>query len=133
MWTLITGLFGKISWKAVAILGILGGLSFMGYRAYTYHLEQLEDARVAERQAVILEQTQLMQAREGVLLEQANIEKLKVEIIVAEQKVQVKKLERMLLVEHDLNRLLQAKPGLILKRVNAGTEAAMKELAEATQ
>jgi len=39
----------------------------------------------------------------------------------------------MLLVEHDLDRLLQRKPGLILPRVNKGTEDYFKALEAATQ
>ena len=49
--------------------------------------------------------------------------------LVLERK-KVKDLERMLLVEHDLDRLLQAKPGLILPRVNKGTQDVLKRLEE---
>ena len=45
----------------------------------------------------------------------------------------VSNLQRQLLIDHDLDRLLQRKPGLILPRVNRGTEEVLKELEEITQ
>lgn len=133
MWTMLLGFFGKVPWKAVAVLGVLAGIAFMGYRAYSYHLDMVEQARIDERNAVVIEQNQFRELNEAILLEKANIDKLKVEVTLAEEKIKVKQLERMLLVEHDLNRLLQAKPDMILKRANTGTEAVFKELKEVTE
>ena len=42
------------------------------------------------------------------------------------------KLERMLLIDHDLDRLLQAKPNLIINRVNKGTDEVFSKLEDIT-
>ena len=49
-----------------------------------------------------------------------------------EYKNKVEGIEEKLKVEHDLNKLLQAKPEMILKRVNVGTELALKDIEEAS-
>jgi hypothetical protein len=46
--------------------------------------------------------------------------------------IELDKLKKQLLIEHDLDRLLQRKPVLILNRVNAGTVGVYTELEELT-
>lgn len=50
-----------------------------------------------------------------------------------DERIATAELERKLLIEHDLHRLLQARPQMILDRVNRGTAEVFQELEEITR
>lgn len=58
-------------------------------------------------------------------------ERLRKEVEAERQKAT--DLRRMLLIDHDLDRLLQRKPGLILPKVNDGTQELFDEVEELTK
>jgi len=115
---------------AIIILSMVGwGIK----KAYNYHLDQIDKAVVAAELEASVSRTNAVRAvQEGLLAQsKANREALEKEIQV--EKERVSDLRRMLLIEHDLDRLLQSKPGLILNIVNEGTEEYYQELEDITQ
>lgn len=120
-----------IKWVAIVVaLGIVGkGLHF----TWNWHLTEVENAIENTKKDLIADQNELiikveLQAKEKNRLERERIQKeLKVE------RAKVNDLRRMLLIDHDLDRLLQRKPGLILTRVNKGTEQYFADLEEITK
>jgi hypothetical protein len=102
-------------------------------KGYEYHLDQIDFAVNAAKTSLVLEQNALQKEREESLRAESIREKKVIETALKVERAKVTDLQRMLLINHDLDKLLQAKPGLILTRVNAGTEAYFKELEEATQ
>jgi hypothetical protein len=126
-------------------LGIITGLKWAGgiailltiayglNAAKNYHLDQIDKAVLAAQSAFALEQDELLRNREVELREEARAEKLKIEQELKVERAKVTDLRRMLLIDHDLDRLLQRKPGLILIRVNKGTQEYFEELEKITQ
>jgi len=111
----------NIPWKFIGYTAIGIGL-FWGYQKVSnYYEEQLALAESRGRDAVIIMQQEAIRQREEELEIINKAERKKLEIKIQIEKKKVDKLEKMLLVDHDLERLLQAKPNLILTRVNKGT------------
>ena len=123
------GIKGVFKW----IAGIVSGILYAGNAIYNYHTNQIQAAVTAALDDVALTQQELRDEVEEELrgLAEADIEAIRQELKA--ERARSKDLERMLLVDHDLDRLLQRKPGLIITRVNAGTEAYAERLREATQ
>ena len=120
-----------VKWSAIVVVaGLLAtGAKFV----YNYHLDQIIRAENTVKIELALEQGRFVQKMEEELRESSLAEKKIVEAKLKVEREKVDNLQRMLLIDHDLDRLLQRKPGLILPRVNAGTEAYYKALEEATQ
>lgn len=122
---------GIVKW--VAIAGIVSSLMYAGKNMYEYHLDQI-DLAVTKAQLVSNEQARIIATeREQFLRDKAKEERAIIEAELIIQRNRSNDLQRMLLIEHDLDRLLQRKPGLILPRVNTGTENVLRELEELTQ
>jgi len=122
----------NIPWKAMLAVGV-GILLFWGFQqTKSFYLEQLKLAENRGRDAVLLVQKEAIRQREEELSIISKEEKKQLEIKIQKEQKKVDKLEKMLLVEHDLERLLQAKPGLILSRVNKGTVEYNNQLKEIT-
>lgn len=122
---------GIVKW--VAIAGIVSSLMYAGKNMYEYHLDQI-DLAVTKAQLVSNEQARIIATeREQFLRDKAKEERAIIEAELIIQRNRLNDLQRMLLIEHDLDRLLQRKPGLILPRVNTGTENVLRELEELTQ
>lgn len=119
--------------KWTIILAIVGILATGIKKGYEYHLDQIDTAVNAAKVELVLAQNELQREREDRLRIESIKEKKLIEEQLKVERAKVTDLQRMLLIDHDLERLLQRKPGLILTRVNAGTEAYFKELEEATQ
>lgn len=124
-------IISSLKWLGIGggILGIIYGLNAI----HNWHLSQIDQAVNNTKLEIVLQQEQAASIRENEL---RNIAKAEREAIEQELKVErdkAKNLERMLLIDHDLDRLLQKKPGLILIRVNEGTEQVLNELGELTQ
>lgn len=119
--------------KWVVIGSIFAGLTFGAKSIYNYHLNEINEAVQQTQVRIVLEQEQLRKEFEKELLEKSRLEKENIQKELKFERKKVTDLQRMLLIDHDLDRLLQRKPGLILTRVNSGTEEVLKELEELTQ
>ena len=119
--------------KWVAIAGIVSGVLYAGNRIYEYHLDQIDVAVNTAKVEQSLELNEITREREVVLREVAAQDRAKIEKKLAAERNKTDKLERMLLIDHDLDRLLQRKPETILRLVNKGTADYFKELEELTQ
>ena len=116
--------------------GIILILSMLGWgvkKVYDYHLDQIDKAVVAAELEASVARTNAVRAVQEGLLAQAKADREALEQEVQIEKSKVTDLRRMLLIEHDLDRLLQSKPGLILNIVNEGTEEYYQELEDITQ
>jgi hypothetical protein len=125
------GIGSVVKWIAIASIVTAIGVGIS--KGYEYHLDQIDQAVNTAKIELALEQTRLSEIRENELRESARIEREAIEAELVQERRKVNNLQRMLLVEHDLDKLLQSKPGLILPRVNKGTEDYFKELEEITQ
>lgn len=119
--------------KWVAIAGIVSSILYAGNRIYEYHLDQIDNAVNTAKLETAVRLQEAVTIRDKALREQSReeLELIEKELII--ERAKVTDLRRMLLIDHDLDRLLQRKPGLILTRVNKGTEEVLKELEEITQ
>ena len=125
------GIADGIKWFAIlAIVSSVGyGIKWM----YDKHLDAIDDAVNTALLVEAQERATIIRNVTDTLREQNNQEKERLEEQLAVSRAKVSDLQRMLLIDHDLDRLLQEKPGLILPRVNKGTEEAIKDLEELTQ
>lgn len=119
--------------KIGGVVLALSGIIFAGYKVREYHLNAIDEAVNTAKLELAVETQKAVDKRERELNEKARLEREAMEAELAKEKRRVSDLQRMLLIEHDLDRLLQRKPGLILPRVNKGTEQYFKDLEEATQ
>ena len=128
---MIFGIGSAIKW--IAIAGIVASIGYGLNRIYEYHLDQIDTAINTVKIEMAIEQNELIHTREKELREISAKDKKRIEIELRVERAKVTDLRRMLLIDHDLDRLLQRKPGLILPRVNKGTEDYFKRLEEITQ
>lgn len=119
--------------KWVAIAGIVSTMAYGLNRVYEYHLDQIDAAVNTVKVEMALEQNELINTREKELRQESALEKERIEVELRVERAKVTDLKRMLQIDHDLDRLLQRKPGLILPIVNKGTAKYFKELEEITQ
>lgn len=120
-----------VKWGAITL--IVSTLAYGIKRGYEYHLDQIDAAVNMAKIEFVLEKEQALNEREDQLRELAKLDREAIEVQLRAERNKIKDLRKLLLIRHDLDRLLQEKPGLILPRVNAGTQAYFKELEEATQ
>ena len=125
------GIGSMVKWGA--ILAIVSMLTLGVKRGYEYHLDQIDQAVVSAQREIAIASAKTITAREKELRTLSREDKEVIEQELKIERAKVTDLQRMLLVDHDLDRLLQRKPGLILPRVNKGTEDYFKSLEEATQ
>jgi len=125
------GIGTAVKWGAIIILvGAIGA----GIKAgYNYHLDEIDEAVNTAALEFAVDKQAALDAREDELRELAQADREEIEQKLVAERARVNDLQRMLLIDHDLDRLLQRKPGLILPRVNKGTEAVLLELEELTQ
>lgn len=119
--------------KWFAILGIITALGASIKIGVNYHLDQIDKAVNNAKLEFAVEKQKALNIRESELKLQAELNKEIIEQELIVERKRVNDLRRMLLIEHDLDRLLQRKPGLILPRVNKGTEDVIKELEDLTK
>lgn len=124
---LISGL--KMAAGLVVFLLIAKGIS-IGWEA---HLDTVDAAVNSAKKSIILEQNEFRKEREEELRQKSRKDLEVLETSLKAQRRKVSDLERMLFVDHDLDKLLQKKPGLILNIVNKGTVEYYAELEEITQ
>ena len=125
------GIADGIKW--FAILAIVSSVGYGIKWIYDKHLDAIDSAVNTALLVEAQERATIIRNVTDTLREQNNQEKERLEGQLAVSRAKVSDLQRMLLIDHDLDRLLQEKPGLILPRVNKGTEEAIKDLEELTQ
>lgn len=119
--------------KIFAILAIISSIGYGIKWTYDKHLQAIDnavnqvklEAALAEADAVRRVTTQLKAEQEA--------ERVAMQAELDRARARSDDFRRMLTIDHDLDRLLQRKPGLILPRVNEGTEEVLKELEELTR
>jgi len=125
------GIGSMVKWGiALAIVGMLAAGVKWGVE---YHFDQIDIAVANNARELALASATRLTAREKELRNISTEDRKLVEKELRVERAKVTDLQRMLLIDHDLDRLLQRKPGLILPRVNKGTEDYYKALEEATQ
>ena len=111
---------------------LYGGLALVllygAYQLFQYHKDTIDAAVVAAQNTLILEQEQAINKREEELLAVAKADLQDVEVRLDVSRKKVSDLERQLLIEHDLDRLLQRKPKAVLRIMNNGTKEYLREL-----
>ena len=119
--------------KWVVIGSAISMLGIGANKLYNMHKDAITLAVNDTKKTIVLEQNELQRERENDLREQSreDLEAIQVELIVERRKVS--DMKKMLLIDHDLDNLLQKKPGLIINIVNKGTEEYYRELEEITQ
>ena len=122
---------GIVKWAAIA--GIVTAIGWGIKSGYEYHLDQIDMAINTAKLEFAAEKQRAVDEREKLLREELKIERAIIEAELKIERARVTDLRRMLLIDHDLDRLLQRKPGLILPRVNQGTEEVLLELENLTQ
>jgi hypothetical protein len=125
------GIADGIKW--FAILSIVTTIGFGVKWIYNKHLDAIDNAVNTAKLVEAQERQTIVNTITKTLQKQNEETKKELEAELAQSRAKVSDLQRMLLIEHDLDRLLQEKPGLILPRVNRGTENVLKELEELTQ
>lgn len=125
------GIGTAVKWAAIASVVAAIGLGIN--KGYNYHLEQIDKAVNTAKLEFAIDKQEALNAREEELREISKADKDAIEIELIKERAQVSDLRRMLLIDHDLDRLLQRKPGLIIPRVNKGTENVLMELEELTK
>ena len=120
-----------VKWVAIASIVAATGAGLNWIK--NYHFDQINIAIANNARELALASATRLTAREKELRAKSTEDKELIQKELKVERTKVTDLQRMLLVDHDLDRLLQRKPGLILPRVNKGTEDYFKALEEATQ
>lgn len=119
--------------KAGLVVLLIVGIGFVYFQAKHWFSESINTAVEQGRQEVLAAQQRLI--NEAVLAEreQNNQElgNLRKELQSTESEVNA--LRKKLQVDHELDALLQAKPGLVLKAVQNGTNEVLQDFEEITQ
>ena len=124
--------FGSIA-KWLAILAIVGIVATGIKKGYDYHINEIQEAVNTAKLEFAVTRQEAVNRAQDIMKEQSALEKERIDAVLKIERNKVKDLERQLLIDHDLDRLLQRKPVLVLNIVNKGTEEVLKELEDATQ
>ena len=119
--------------KIFAVLAIISSIGYGIKWTYDKHLEAIDNAiNQVKLEAALAEADAVRKATTQLRIEQ-EAERMVMQEELDRARASSDKFRRMLTIDHDLDRLLQRKPGLILPRVNEGTEEVLKELEELTR
>jgi len=127
----VFGIGGIVKW--VAIAGIVASIGVGISKGYEYHLDQIDKAVISSQRQLALAAADRLRKTEAELRAISIADKAVIEKELVVERAKVTDLQRMLLVEHDFDKLLQRKPDSILRLVNKGTKDYFKELEETTQ
>lgn len=125
------GIGTAVKWGTIAL--VAGMLATGANAVRNYHLDQIDEAVISSKRDMAIASATRLRDREEELRSVSREDKLLIEMDLAQERAKVTDLRRMLLVEHDLDRLLQSKPDMVLKIVNTGTVEYFQELEEVTQ
>lgn len=119
--------------KIFAILAIISSIGYGIKWTYDKHLDAIDNAvNQVKLEAALAEADAVRKVTAQLRVEQ-EAERMAMQEELDRARASSDKFRRMLTIDHDLDRLLQRKPGLILPRVNEGTEEVLKELEELTR
>jgi hypothetical protein len=119
--------------KAGLAIALAGGIVFVYLQAKHWYSEAITTAVEQGRQEVLATQARLLNEAESRGREENIQELMKLRKELLASKNEVTTLRRKLQVDHELDALLQAKPGLVLKAVQNGTNEVLLEFEEITQ
>lgn len=119
--------------KWIAILAIISVIGYGVKWTYNKHEEAIVNAVNVAKLEAEQERITLVNEITKELKMQNEMDKAVLEAELVKTRAKVSNLQKMLLIDHDLDRLLQEKPGLILPRVNEGTRQAIENLGELTK
>jgi hypothetical protein len=125
------GIGSMVKWGAIVV--IVAAISTGIKKGYEYHLDQIDAAVITAKLESAIKEQEAVKEREAILREKSKKDREAIETELEVERAKVIDLRRQLLIDHDLDRLLQRKPGLILNIVNKGTEEVLLELEELTQ
>lgn len=125
------GIGSMVKWGAIAMIVVAIGTGIK--KGYEYHLDQIDAAVITAKLESAVKEQEAVREREVILKAKAKKDREEIEAVLKVERAKVIDLRRQLLIDHDLDRLLQRKPGLILNIVNKGTEEVLLELEELTQ
>lgn len=121
-------------WFKIGALTLVGaGLIYGAIYVRGLYKDALSIAKENGRQEIIQEQIFF---RDQMLIEQEQLNnnaRQELQKIIIQKNREVRDLQKQLQIEHDLDRLLQAKPEWILKIVQKGTNEKLNEFEEITQ
>jgi hypothetical protein len=120
----------------IKIFGVIAIISSLGYGVkwtYDKHLEAIDNAINQVRLETAIQEQRLVEEITHELELQIESERLLMQAELSKTRATSDNLRRMLSIDHDLDRLLQRKPGLVLPRVNKGTEEVLRDLEELTR
>ena len=122
-----------VGFKWLAALGIVSIGAYGIHWLWNQHLTAIDNAvNQVKVEAAINEGRKVREITEQLKAEQ-EAQRIALQAELERARATSNSLRRMLTIEHDLDRLLQRKPGLILPRVNEGTKEAIERLEELTQ
>lgn len=119
--------------KAGLAVALAVGVVFLYFQAKHWYNSAVDNAREEGRQEVMLEQQRIITRT---IIEEQRINEEEKEVLrqeIRSQKQEVKALRQKLEVDHELDALLQAKPRLVLKAVQNGTNQVLAEFEEITE
>lgn len=119
--------------KAGLAVALAVGVVFLYFQAKHWYNSAVDNAREEGRQEVMLEQQRIITRT---IIEEQRINEEEKEVLrqeIRSQKQEVKALRQKLEVDHELDALLQAKPRLVLKAVQNGTNQVLIEFEELTE
>ena len=128
VWTVILR-FLKGPWTKVFVTaGIAVALWYVANYTLTWYDNQLKNAFKQGQSEIIYDQNEETIQDYELQLDIQEMEKAELQERLVDSYKEVEVLKKQLLVDHDLDKLLQAKPGLTLKSVNEGTNEVFAEL-----
>jgi hypothetical protein len=119
--------------KAGLAIALAGGIVFVYLQAKHWYSESIAAAVEQGRQEVLATQARLLNEAERRGREENIQELVELRKELLASKNEVTTLRRKLQVDHELDALLQAKPGLVLKAVQNGTNEVLFEFEEITR
>ena len=119
--------------KWIVIAGILSSILYGLNWVYDYHLDAIQTAINDTKLEFANQQKEVKEVVVEKLIDLSEEERSKLEAEAEAGREEVEKLRRMLKEEHNLRKLLQSKPDLIISRINDGTAKYYAELEEATK
>lgn len=131
MFPLPAALITGIKW--ITILAIFTGIGYGVNWLWDKHLDAIDSAVNQVKTEAANRESKLVREVTEQLKAEQEAQRIALQAELDRARATSNDLRRMLTIEHDLDRLLQRKPGLILPRVNEGTKEAIENLEELTQ
>jgi hypothetical protein len=118
--------------KGIAATLIVAAIATSAAYIVNWYDNQLTSAYNDGQSDVIAEQNEIAIESYETQIKEEQVENKELQVKLNSSQQEIDKLKKQLLIDHDLNRLLQAKPGLIITRVNKGTAQVYQEMQNLT-